>query len=207
MLPSWYQNRGIYFYFGAGGNNRKIQWSDIESIDSAASWTASANNQAGSFEIDSSGEILSGRTVGDRILVWTSTDLHAVDHVGAPFVYGRKKIGDACGAISNRSMIVVGDKAFWMSQGGFFQYQGSVEPLRCDVQDHIFKDINRVQDSKIYASINPEFFEISWWYASSTSNEILKYVFIQTIQKDGGVLENYPGQHLQQGHQVCIQIQ
>ena len=73
-------------------------------------------------------------------------------------------------------MIVVGDKAFWMSQGGFFQYQGSVEPLRCDVQDHIFKDINRVQDSKIYASINPEFFEISWWYASSTSNEILKYV-------------------------------
>jgi hypothetical protein len=72
-------------------------------------------------------------------------------------------------------MIVVGDKAFWMSPGGFFQYQGSVQPLKCEVQDYVFKDINRVQDSKIYASSNPEFFEVSWWYASSDSDEILKY--------------------------------
>ena len=160
------------FALGAGGNKRKIQWSHAES---EITWGATATNQAGSFEIDSSGEILAGKTVGDRILVWTSTDLHAVDWVGMPFVYGRKKIGDACGAISNRSMVAVGDRAFWMSQGGFFQYQGSVQPLKCEVQDHIFKDINRVQDSKIYASINPEFFEVTWWYASSESDEILKY--------------------------------
>ena len=160
------------FAFGAGGNKRKIQWSHAES---ETTWTVTATNQAGSFEIDSSGEILAGETVGDRILVWTSTDLHAVDWVGMPYVYGRKKIGDACGAISNRSMVSVGDKAFWMSQGGFFQYQGTVQPLQCDVQDHIFKDINRVQYSKIYASMNPEFFEVTWWYASSTSDEILKY--------------------------------
>jgi hypothetical protein len=163
------------FALGAGGNKRKIQWSHAETYNTSAAWTASPTNQAGSFEIDSSGEIMAGRTVGDRILVWTSTDLHAVDWVGLPYAYGRKKIGDACGAISNRAMISVGDKAFWMSQGGFFQYQGSVQPLQCDVQDHIFKDINRMQDSKIYASTNPEFFEVTWWYASSTSDEILKY--------------------------------
>ena len=163
------------FALGAGGNNRKIQWSDVEEITTSASWTPSATNQAGSFEIDTAGSIMAGKTVGDRILIWTSTDLHAVDWVGMPYVYGRKKIGDACGAISNRSMIAVGDQAFWMSPGGFFQYQGSVQPLKCDVQDHIFNDINRVQDSKIYASINPEFFEVSWWYASSDSDEILKY--------------------------------
>ena len=160
------------FAFGAGGNKRKIQWSDAENENT---WGATATNQSGSFEIDSSGEIKAAKTVGDRILVWTSTDLHAVDWVGMPYVYGRKKIGDACGSISNRSMIAVGDKAFWMSQGGFFQYQGTVQPLKCDVQDYIFKDINRVQDSKIYASMNPEFFEVTWWYASSESDEILKY--------------------------------
>ena len=160
------------FAFGAGGNKRKIQWSHSEA---ETTWTATSTNQAGSFEIDTAGEIMAGKTVGDRILVWTSTDLHAVDWIGPPYIYGRKKIGDACGAISNRAMIAVGDKAFWMSQGGFFQYQGSVQPLKCDVQDYIFKDINRVQDSKIYASMNPEFFEVTWWYASSTSDEILKY--------------------------------
>ena len=101
------------FALGAGGNKRKIQWSHAESN---TTWTATATNQAGAFEIDSSGEILAGKTVGDRILVWTSTDLHAVDWVGMPYVYGRKKVGDSCGSISNRAMIAVGDRAFWMSQ-------------------------------------------------------------------------------------------
>ena len=161
------------FALGAGGNNRKVQWSDSES---ETTWGATATNQAGSFEIDTFGKILSGKTVGDLILIWTTTDVHAISWSGPPYVYGRKKIGDSCGAISNRSMIAVGDQAFWMSQGGFFKFQGSVQPLNCDVQDHVFKELNRVQDSKIYASSNPEFFEITWWYASSTSDEILKYV-------------------------------
>ncbi len=161
------------FALGAGGNNRKIQWSHKES---STTWGATSTNLAGAFEVDTFGKILAGKTVGDRIIIWTTTDVHAIDWVGAPYVYGRKKIGDSCGAISNRSMIAVGDQAFWMSQGGFFKYQGSVQPLNCDVQDHVFKELNRVQDSKIYASVNPEFFEVTWWYASSTSDEILKYV-------------------------------
>ena len=64
------------FAFGAGGNNKKIQWSHAETN---TVWTATATNQAGAFEIDTSGKILAGKIVGDRILVWTSTDLHAVD--------------------------------------------------------------------------------------------------------------------------------
>ena len=161
------------FALGAAGNNRQIKWSDAEVI---TTWGATATNQAGGFFIDTSGQIMAGKTVGDRILIWTTTDLHAIDWVGPPYVYGRKKIGDACGAISNRSMIAVGDRAFWMSQGGFFQYQGSVQPLECDVSDYVFGSMNRVQDSKIYASVNQEFFEVTWWYASADSDEILKYV-------------------------------
>ena len=161
------------FALGASGNNRLIMWSDT---DDNTDWTPTNLNQSGSFHIDTSGQIMGGKTVGDRILVWTTTDLHAINWIGPPYVYGRKKIGDACGAISNRSMVAVGDQAFWMSPGGFFQYQGSVQPLECDVSAHVFGDINKVQDSKIYASVNQEFFEVTWWYASADSEEILKYV-------------------------------
>jgi hypothetical protein len=161
------------FALGAAGNNRQIMWSDT---DDNTDWTAASDNQAGSFFIDTSGQVMAGKTVGDRILIWTTTDLHAIDWVGPPYVYGRKKVGDACGAISNRSMVAVGDMAFWMSPGGFFQYQGSVQPLECDVSDYVFGSMNRVQDSKIYASVNQEFFEVTWWYASADSDEILKYV-------------------------------
>jgi len=161
------------FALGAAGNNRQIMWSDT---DDNTDWTAASDNQAGSFFIDTSGQVMAGKTVGDRILIWTTTDLHAIDWVGPPYVYGRKKVGDACGAISNRSMVAVGDMAFWMSPGGFFQYQGTVQPLECDVSDYVFGSMNRVQDSKIYASVNQEFFEVTWWYASADSDEILKYV-------------------------------
>ena len=161
------------FALGAGGDPRKVQFSDQED---KTTWTATATNQAGSFNLETQGQILAGKTVGSRILVWTSTDCHAIDHVGPPFVYGRQKIGDACGAISNRSMAVVGDQAFWMSHGGFFTYQGSVQPLPCTVSDYVFSDINSVQNSKIYASVNSAFFEITWWYSSGSATEIDRYV-------------------------------
>ena len=160
------------FALGANGNNRSILWSDKESN---TTWTPTSTNQAGGFFIDTSGKIMAGKTVGDQILIWTTTDCHALSFIGSPYVYSRKKIGDACGAISNRSMVAVGDQAFWMSPGGFFQYQGTVQPLECSVSDHVFGSMNRVQDSKIYASVNQEFFEVTWWYASADSEEILKY--------------------------------
>ena len=161
------------FALGAGGDPRKVQFSDQED---KTTWTPTATNQAGSFNLETQGQILSGKTVGSRILVWTTTDCHAIDHVGPPFVYGRQKIGDACGAISNRSMAVVGDQAFWMSHGGFFTYQGSVQPLPCTVSDYVFSDMNSIQNSKIYASVNSAFLEITWWYASKDSSEIDRYV-------------------------------
>ena len=161
------------FALGAGGDPRKVQFSDQED---KTTWTPTATNQAGSFNLETRGQILSGKTVGSRILVWTTTDCHAIDHVGPPFVYGRQKIGDACGAISNRSMAVVGDQAFWMSHGGFFTYQGSVQPLPCTVSDYVFSDMNSIQNSKIYASVNSAFLEITWWYASKDSSEIDRYV-------------------------------
>tara|TARA_B100000214_G_scaffold373149_1_gene352870 strand:+ start:9497 stop:11443 length:1947 start_codon:yes stop_codon:yes gene_type:complete len=161
------------FALGAGGDPRKVQFSDQEDKDT---WTATATNQAGSFNLETQGQILAGKTVGSRILVWTTTDCHAIDHVGPPFVYGRQKIGDACGAISNRSMAVVGDVAYWMSQGGFFTYQGSVQSLSSTVSDYVFGDINPIQNSKIFAAVNAAFFEVTWWYASSGATEIDRYV-------------------------------
>ena len=188
------------FALGANGNNRLIKWSDA---DDNTTWGATSLNQAGSFHIDTNGEVMAGKTVGDQILVWTTNDLHSISWVGPPYIYGRKKIGDSCGAISNRSMVAVGDKAFWMGSGGFWQYQGTVQPLQCDVQDKVFSELNSVQISKIYASVNAEFFEVSWWYADVDSTEILKYctynwaegwwsvgTLSRTAWEDAGVFES-----------------
>ncbi|MGX1690738.1 hypothetical protein [Brevundimonas naejangsanensis] len=46
---------------------------------------------------------------------------------------------------------MVDGRAFWFGLDRFWAFNGVVEPLRCDVGDYVFGDINRGQVSKITA--------------------------------------------------------
>ena len=66
---------------------------------------------------------------------------------------------------------------FWMGNGGFFRFDGNlVSEIPCDVHDYVFGDINTSQKSKTWAFTNGQFGEIWWFYASSNSTEIDRYV-------------------------------
>ena len=158
---------------GASNDPRKVAWSDQE--DNTV-WSASATNSAGSFKIDSAGELQVALKVGDRILMWTDVDCHALDYVGPPYIFGRRKIGDACGVISPQSVVSFRGISAWMSDGQFWTYDGVVKPLRCEVQSYVFDDINLVQKSKIFATTNQQFGEIWWFYCSKSSDEIDRYI-------------------------------
>ena len=43
------------------------------------------------------------------------------------------------------SAIVIDDVAYWMSDGQFFRYAGSVQEIPCPILNHVFDDINKVQ--------------------------------------------------------------
>ena len=158
---------------GAGGNPKKVQWADQESL---TTWTPTATNQAGSFELETSGSLEVAKRVGDRILCFTTVDVHALDYVGPPYVYGRSKVGDACGVISPQAVATVRSIAVWMSYGSFFYYDGVVKNLKCDVNAYIFDDINKLQQSKVFAVTNQQYNEVWWFYQSKTSDEVDKYV-------------------------------
>ena len=158
---------------GAGGNPKKVQWADQESL---TTWTPTTTNQAGSFEIDTKGSIECAKKVGDRILIFTTVDCHALDYVGPPYVYGRSKVGDACGVISPQAVTSVKGVTAWMGDGSFWYYDGIVKPLQCDVNSYIFDDINTLQQSKVYSTSIQQFNEIWWFYPSGSSEEVNKYV-------------------------------
>jgi hypothetical protein len=63
-----------------------------------------------------------------------------------------------------------------MSDSGFWIYDGFVKPIKCDVGDYIFKNLNFTQSSKVYCVHNSTFGEIWWFYPSSASNECDSYV-------------------------------
>ena len=163
----------IMFALGAGGNPRKVQWSDQE--DNTV-WTPATTNQAGDYELATPGTLLAGKRVKGVNLLFTDVDVHTASYVGAPFVYGFEKAGSGCGLISAQSVAAIDTAAIWMSKAGFWIYDGYVKPLPSDVSDYVFGNMNFNQASKVYAVHNSKFGEIWWYYPSSSSNENDSYV-------------------------------
>ena len=162
------------FALGAGGNPRKVQWCDQENN---TSWTPSATNQAGDFELQTVGQIMLGLRMRGRTLILTDNDAHVASYSGAPFVYGFERVGTACGVASRRGAVAIDEGAFWMGRKGFFQFDGSVaSEMPCEVSDYVFDDMNVAQISKVYAVHNSQHGEIWWFYPSSTSIENDRYV-------------------------------
>lgn len=161
------------FALGAGGNPRRVQWCDQE--DNTL-WTPATDNQAGDYELTTSGSLMAGKRVKGVNLLYTDVDVHTANYVGSPFVYGFEKAGSGCGLISAQAVAAIDTAAIWMSGSGFWIYDGYVKPLPCDVGDFVFTNINYGQRSKVYAVHNSEFGEIWWLYPSSANNENDSYV-------------------------------
>ena len=162
------------FALGAGGNPRKVQWCDKEAN---TVWTPAATNEAGDFELQTSGQIMCGVRMRGTTLILTDTDAHIATYSGPPFVYGFERVGTACGVASRKSVVAVDQGAFWLGSNGFFMFDGSIATeLKCDVHDYVFMNISNSQISKAYAVHNSQHSEIWWFYTSENSTENDSYV-------------------------------
>jgi len=162
------------FALGAGNNPRKVQWCDRE--DNTV-WTPAATNEAGDIILDTNGKIQLGLQVRGRTLLITDVDAHVATYSGPPVVFSFEKVGDGCGAISRHCAVAVGQGAYYMGQSSFFYYNGQiVVDLLCEVEDYVFKEMNRAQRGKVYAVHNNKFNEVWWFYPSNNGNENDRYV-------------------------------
>ena len=144
--------------------------------ESVTDFTPTSVNTAGFQRLSSGNEIVTAvRTRGD-ILILTNTSAHSMQYVGPPFTFGFKQIGTNCGAISAHSAQEAENVVYWMSDGSFFLFDGVVKEIPCSVQDFVFDDIDSEQKRIVYAGVNLDFSEISWFYPSSGSDVIDKVV-------------------------------
>lgn len=162
------------FALGAGGNPRKVQWSDREDN---TTWTPAATNEAGDIELQTSGKVMLGVRARGQSFILTDQDAHTATYQGPPFVYGFERVGSSCGAVSRLCAASVDAGVFWMGPRGFYVYTGgAVQDVPCDVADYIFDNINQAQISKVAAVANARFSEIWWFYPSASSLENDSYV-------------------------------
>lgn len=161
------------FVLGADGDVRKVQWADQESYQD---WVASDDNAAGDQILATHGELMCGRRARAQTLLWTNIDMWVASYIGQPFIYRFDLAGMNCGTVSPMAPVVVDTVAFWMGHENFFQYDGFVKPLNCEVHDYVFGDFNRTQKGKVWGMSISQFGEVWWFYPSAASTEIDRYV-------------------------------
>ena len=150
-----------------------IRWSDQED---AANWTPAATNQAGSLRFSRGSEIVAVRQARQEVLVWTDVAVYSLQYLGAPEVWGSQLLGDNISIINQNAVAYVQGQAFWMGKDDFYYYDGRVQPLPCNLSRYIFDDLNFTQVRQVFAGINEGFTEVWWFYCSSGSTEIDRYV-------------------------------
>lgn len=159
---------------GADNDRRKVQWCDQEAN---TVWTPSATNQAGDIRLETSGGIMQGMRTRGQALILTSVDAHVASYVGQPFIYGFERVGDGCGVISKRAGAVFPSGAMWMGRDQFYLFDGSgVRPLPCEVADFVYDDLNRGQESIVFAVANTPHDEVWWFFPAGDATENNRYV-------------------------------
>tara|TARA_R110000796_G_scaffold75498_2_gene169353 strand:- start:139 stop:2022 length:1884 start_codon:yes stop_codon:yes gene_type:complete len=155
----------------------------FSSQESVTDWEPTSTNTAGSLRLSSGSQIVSGLRSRQEILIWTDTSLYSMQFVGAPFTFGINLINENVGLISPNGCINAPDGVYWMARDGFYLYNGSVKRLVCSVLNYILDDFNSSQSFKVVAFTNREFNEVGWFYPSSSSTEIDKYITYNYLEE------------------------
>jgi hypothetical protein len=156
----------------------------FSSQEDFTTWTPSSTNTAGSFRIQDGSKIVTAVRSRGSILIWTDTSLHSLQFIGAPFVFGLTQIGANCGAVGPHSAVDVNGTTFWMSQNAFYMFDGAVKKLPCTVQDYVFDNFSITSQATVYAGLNTDFNEVTWFYASKSSSFIdrsVSYNYLENL--------------------------
>jgi hypothetical protein len=153
-----------------------IRFSDQENISGTNAYTVTATNTAGTQRLADGSEIMGAIRGRDAIYVWTDTALFLMKFVGQPFTFSFEQVGTNCGLFGKNACIEVDGTAYWMSENGFFQYDGQLRSMPCLVEDHVYDDINATSRDLINAGLNNLFGEVSWFYCTEASDQIDRVV-------------------------------
>jgi len=158
-----------------------IRWSDQED---ATNWKPSATNQAGSLRLSRGSEIITAHQARQAINIWTDTAMYSLQYLGGQIVWGAQLIGENTSIVSSNAVAYANGASYWMGKDKFYTSDGSrVHTLKCDLLRHVFNDFNLGQTDQIFAGTNEEYHEIWWFYCSSDSTTIDKYIIFNHQDK------------------------
>jgi hypothetical protein len=157
-----------------------VRWSDQEN---PYEWVPDVTNQAGEFRLSNGSFIMQARATRQEILVWTDSALYSMQYLGPPYIWGFQILMDNISVMSPNSMITINNVTYWMGVDKFYTYSGRVETLPCSLWQYIFNDINKDQSFQIFCGGNEGYSEVWWFYCSTNSNTVDKYVIYNYLDR------------------------
>ena len=159
-----------------------IRFSNQEDIDGTDSYTVTATNTAGTQRLAAGSVIMGAKRGRDAIYVWTDTSLFLMRFVGAPFTFSFEQAGTNCGLLGKNACIEVDGTAYWMSENGFFMYDGQLKTMPCLVEDYVYDSLNSTSKDLVNCGLNNLFGEIQWFYCSGGSDVIDRVVTFSYVE-------------------------
>ena len=157
-----------------------IAFSDQEN---PAEWFPTATNTAGSLRCSAGSQIIGGLRARQETLVWTDVALYSLQFIGPPLTFGLNLINEGVSLVGPNAAINTPNGVFWMDKKGFYAYQGSVQPVPCSVKSYVLSDFNEAQAFQVFGFVNKQFDEVGWFYCSSTSDVIDRYVTYNYVEQ------------------------
>lgn len=139
-------------------------------------WTSTATNTAGELRLGSGSAIVKAVETKREIIIFTDTAIYSLQYVGPPYTFGVQQISSNTSIMGYNSAVAVDDTVVWMGDSEFYVYSGKTDVLLCPLKEYVFDDFNFDERDKVYAGLNSEYNEVTWFYPSASSNENDRYV-------------------------------
>jgi len=157
-----------------------IRWSAQDDI---YNWTPDPTNQAGFTRLSHGSEIVTIVQTRQEVVVFTDSSIYSLQYLGPPYVWAAQLLGDNISIISPNAAVIGSGIVYWMGVDKFYVYDGRVQTLNCDLRRFIFQDINLEQTAQVFSGTNEGFNEVWWFYPSSGSNLVDRYVIYNYTEK------------------------
>lgn len=155
----------------------------FSSQEDATDWLPTATNSAGDLVVGSGSEIIAAVETRREVVVITDSSVHSLQYIGPPLSFGLTQLSTGTTIMGANSAVAINDAVVWMGRNRFYIYDGQVQVLPCSVRDTVFDDFNVTQNDKVFACVNSEFSEVTWFYPSADASSNDRYVTFNYAEK------------------------
>lgn len=183
-LANWvYESNGVVVVLGPNGNNGTFSNSNF---NNANDWTDTQTNVVSTNLVPGASKFISQAVSRDVDILFTEDKVYEVRYQGLPRIWYLRELFATDGIIGPKARVNIEDAVFWMGWGDFYVFDGtSVNILPNNtVKRYVYDNLNEAQNYKTFASAQPEFNEVWWYYPAGND-----------IEPNNYIIYNYKEQH------------